>query len=83
MFSCTFVLCRVMTCAEIPIVLSLITAQDIKMKFFNFNLTPIGIILHKMTVLINVRCCHDNLLCYECVVEQKSEKTCIFARILA
>ena len=36
-----------------------ITAQGIKMKFFKFNLTPIGIILHILTILINH---HGNLL---------------------
>ena len=38
------------------------TAQDIKMKFFKFNLAHIGVILHTMTILINFRCCHGNLL---------------------
>ena len=51
------------------------------MKFFKFNLTLIGVILHIMTILINLRCCNGNL-CYECVVGQKSEETCIFAKIL-
>ena len=38
------------------------TAQDIKMKFFKFNLTLMGVILNIMTILINLRCCHGNLL---------------------
>ena len=38
------------------------TAQDSKMKFFKFNLTLMGVILHIMTILINLRCCHGNLL---------------------
>ena len=58
------------------------TAQDIKMKFFKFNLTLMGVILHIMTILINLRCCLATF-CYECVAGQKSEETCIFARILA
>ena len=32
------------------------------MKFFKFNLTPMGVILHTVTILINFRCCHGNLL---------------------
>ena len=41
------------------------TAQDIKMKFSKFNPTLMGVILHIMTILINLRCCHGNLLfCY-------------------
>ena len=42
------------------------TAQDIKMKFFKFNLTLMGVILHMMTILINLRCCHGNLLLLMC-----------------
>ena len=42
------------------------TAQDIKMKFFKFNLTLMGVILHMMTILINLRCCHGNLLLWMC-----------------
>ena len=38
------------------------TTKDIKMKFFKFNLTHMGGILHIMTILINLRCCHGNLL---------------------
>ena len=38
------------------------TAQDIKMNFFKINLTLMGVILHIMTILINLRCCHGNLL---------------------
>ena len=38
------------------------TAQDIKMKFSKFNPTLMGVILHIMTILINLRCCHGNLL---------------------
>ena len=38
------------------------TAKDIKMKFFEFNLTLMGVILHIMTILIHLRCCHGNLL---------------------
>ena len=38
------------------------TALDNKMKFFKFNLTLMGVILHIMTVLINLRCCHGNHL---------------------
>ena len=45
-----------------------ITVQDIKMKFFKFNLTFMGVILHIMTILINFKCCHGNLLS-ECVTE--------------
>ena len=37
-------------------------ALDIKMKFFKFNLTLMGVILHITTILINLRCCHSNLL---------------------
>ena len=37
-------------------------AQDIKIKFFKFNLTLMGVILHIMTILINLRSCHGNLL---------------------
>ena len=58
------------------------TAKDTKMKFFKFNLTLIGVILYIMTILFNLRCFMATI-CYECVVEQKSEETCIFARILA
>ena len=36
-----------------------ITAQDIKIKFFKLNLTPMGVILLVMTILINLRCCHQ------------------------
>ena len=43
-----------------------LTAQDIKMKFFRFNLTPMGVNLHLMTILINLRCCHGNLLLWMC-----------------
>ena len=42
------------------------TAQDIEMKIFKFNLTPMGVILHMMTILINLRCCHGNLLLWMC-----------------
>ena len=38
------------------------TAQDIKMKFFKFNLTLMRVILHIKTILINLKCCHGNLL---------------------
>ena len=38
-----------------------ITPQDIKMKFFKFNLILMGAILHMVTILINLRCCYDNL----------------------
>ena len=38
------------------------TAQDIKMKFSKFNPTLMGVILHIMTILINLRCYHGNLL---------------------
>ena len=36
-------------------------AQGIKMKFLKFNLTPMGVILHTVIILINFRCCHGNL----------------------
>ena len=36
------------------------------MKFFKFNLTPMGVILHTVTILINFRCCHGNLLLWMC-----------------
>ena len=36
------------------------------MKFFKFYLTLIGVILHMMTILINLRCCHANLLLWMC-----------------
>ena len=39
-----------------------LTAQDINMKFFKFNLTLMGVILHITTILINLRCCYGNLL---------------------
>ena len=42
------------------------TAQDIKMKFFKFNLTLMGVILHMMTILINLRCSHGNILLWMC-----------------
>ena len=42
------------------------TAQDIKVKFFKLNLTLMGVILHKITILINLRCCHGNLLLCMC-----------------
>ena len=32
------------------------TAQDIKMKFFKFNLTLMRVIFHIMTILISIRC---------------------------
>ena len=38
-----------------------VTTQDIEMKFFKFNLTPMGVILHMVTILINLRCCDGNL----------------------
>ena len=31
-------------------------------RVFKFNLTLMGVILHIMTILINLRCCHGNLL---------------------
>ena len=33
-----------------------VTPQDIKMKFFKFNPTPMGAILHMVTILINLMC---------------------------
>ena len=39
-----------------------ITAQNIKMKFFKFNLTLMGVIFHIMTILMNLGCCYGNLL---------------------
>ena len=47
------------------------TAQDIKMKFVKFNLTLMGVILHKMTILINLRCCHGNFLLWMCRGREK------------
>ena len=44
------------------------TAQDIKMKIFKFNLTPMGVILDIITILINLQCCHGSLF-LECVAE--------------
>ena len=38
------------------------TAKDIKTKFSKFNSTLMGVILHIMTILINLRCCHGNFL---------------------
>ena len=38
-----------------------ITTQDIKMKFFKFNYTPMGVISQIMPILINLGCCHCNL----------------------
>ena len=37
------------------------TVQDMKMKFFKFNLTPMGVIFDIIAILINLRCCHGNL----------------------
>ena len=42
------------------------TAEDIKMKFFKFYLIPMGVILNIMTILINLRCYHGNLLLWMC-----------------
>ena len=39
-----------------------VTPQDINMKFFKFTLTPMGVILHMATILINFRCCHGKTL---------------------
>ena len=36
------------------------------MKFFKFNLTFMGVILHITTILISLRCCHGNLLSWMC-----------------
>ena len=36
------------------------------MKFLKFILTPMGVILYVMTILINLRCCHGNLLLWMC-----------------
>ena len=47
-----------------------------------FSFTPLGVILHMVTILIVLRCCHGNLF-FESVVEWKSEESCIFYRILA
>ena len=56
--------------------------QDIKMKIFNFNVTPLGLILHIVTNLIVLRCCMA-IVSYESVAEWKNEETCIFGRISA
>ena len=50
------------------------TAQDIKMNFFEFNLTLMGVILHIMTILINLRSCHGNLLLWMCRGREKWRK---------
>ena len=42
------------------------TAQDIKMEFFKFNIKPMGVIFHIMTILINLRCCRGNRLFWLC-----------------
>ena len=40
--------------------------QYIKIKFFKFNLILLGVILHIMTILIDIRCCHGNHLFWMC-----------------
>ena len=50
------------------------TAQNIKMKYFKFNLTPMGIILHMMTILISLRCCHGNLFVMNGSLNRKVKK---------
>ena len=50
-------------------------AQDIKRKFFRFNLTLMGIMLHIITTLTNLRCWHGNFLLCMCRRIEKWE-TC-------
>ena len=49
-------------------------AQDIKMKFFKFNLTLMGVMLQIITFLICLRCCHSNLLLCMCRGIKKGRK---------
>ena len=40
--------------------------QDNGIEFFHFNLTPLRVILHTLTTLVVLRCCHGNLLFPSC-----------------
>ena len=57
-------------------------AQDMKMEFFKFNLTLMGVILHMMQFSL-ISGVAMATFSYKCVARQRSEETCIFARILA
>ena len=50
------------------------TAKDIKLKFFKFNLTLMGVMLHIVIFLICLRCCHSNLLLCMCRGIKKGRK---------
>ena len=51
-----------------------ITAKDIEMKFFKFNLTPIGVTLYIMTIFINLNCFHGNLFVVDVSWNRKVKK---------
>ena len=44
------------------------------MKFSKFNLTPMGVILHVMTIVINLQCYHGNFLLWMCHRMRKVKK---------